>query len=153
MNCEKAQNLFLETDNRSTVSLSVQLHMLFCPQCRRRIRTLNEQFASLLKSAPFIMTRDLSDEIMRNVFLSDVRYEHNIGVLKWTVAGLVILLSMVCIPFSDSFGWLRRYFGRGLELPVSIVLGVIMSIYASVAIFSKMEELKKFIHIFQRKLH
>jgi len=153
MNCKKIQNRFLELDNRSRIPLSVYIHMQFCSECRRLIVMLNEQFESIYNNPPFCLDRDLCEKIMTDVFHSEVRYEHHVGGMKWAMVGFIILLSMFLIPFSDSFGWLKHYFGADLELPVSIVLGAVMSIYASVGIFSNLEVLKKFMHNLPRKLH
>jgi hypothetical protein len=153
MNCKKAQNLFMEMDNRESLPVPLSVHMFLCPRCRHMVKTLGESLASLQQDAPFAMRYDLSDQIMKSVLNSDMRYEHNVSIFKWTAAGSLILMSMALIPFSNSFEWLRRYFGTGLELPMSIVLGMILSTYASIAIFSNMEELKKFIQDYQRKIH
>lgn len=152
MNCEQVQNRFLEMDNRSAIPVSVHLHMIICPRCRRYITALNRKFESLRDEAPFAMDRDLCENIMKQVFLSEVRYEHHVSGFQWGLVGFIILGSMFLIPFSHSFGWLRNYFGANLELPVSIVLGLVFSIYASVGIFSNMDQLKKFVESLPRKL-
>ena len=153
MNCERIQKKFLEMDNGSRVPVPVMIHMLFCSRCRRIISVLSGRFASLRSEAPFDMDRDLCEQIMLDVFRSDVQYEHNVSGLQWGVVGAIILVSMFLIPFSNSFGWLRHYFGRGLEIPVSIVLGLAMSIYALTGIFSNMEHLKKFTKYLPKKMH
>jgi hypothetical protein len=153
MNCNKAQRLFMEMDNNESLPLSLRTHMFHCLRCRILVKALGEHFASLRQDAPFVMRYDLSDGIMERVLNSDMRYEHHVSVFKWTAAGSVLLASMALVPFSNSFEWLRRYFGSGLELPMSIVLGVIVSTYASIAIFSNIEELKKFIKHYHRKIH
>ncbi len=153
MNCEKIQNRFLEMDNRSRIPLMVQIHMLFCSECRRLIGALNEQFESLYNNPPYCLERDLCEKIMVEVFHSKVQYEHNVGGIKWALVGLLILMSIFLIPFSNSFGWLRQYFGAGLEVPVSMALGIAISVYATIGIFSNLGILKKFVHNLPRKPH
>jgi hypothetical protein len=153
MNCETIQRRFFEMDNQSRVPLSVRVHMLHCARCRRKINELAERFDSLLADSPFIMDRDLCEKIMKDVFQSEVRYEHQVSGLQWGAVGALILISMVLIPFSNSFGWLRHYFGRGLEIPLSIVLGLAFTIYALAGIFSNMEELKRFMDKLPKKQH
>lgn len=153
MKCEKIQKRFLEMDNESRIPLVIYLHILLCPRCRRDIGVLNSAFESLRHEGPFLMDRDLSEKIMMDVFRSEVRYDHHISGIQWGVVGFIILASMFAIPYSSSFGWLRQFFGPGLEIPVSIVLGLVMSIYASAGIFSNLEELKKFKDTLPKKIH
>ncbi|MBN2080531.1 MAG: hypothetical protein JW838_16295 [Spirochaetes bacterium] len=143
MNCKEIQRLFLEMDNDSRIPLAVHLHTFFCPRCRRDIALLGARFDSLREEAPYPMDRDLCERVMAEVFNSDISYEHEVSPTQWGVVGFIILMSLFLIPFSDSFGWLRGHFGRGLELPVSIVLGLAMTIFALAGVFSHMEGLKK----------
>lgn len=153
MNCEKIQRRFLEMDNRSRIPLAVQAHMLYCSRCRRDINMLAETFASLRSEAPFVMDRDLCEKIMIDVFLSKTGYEHHVTGFQWGAVGSIILVSLFLIPFSNSFEWLRAYFGAGLELPVSIVLGLAFSVFALAGIFSNLDDLKKFVNSLPKKLH
>ena len=153
MNCEKTQQRFLEMDNRSIIPLSVQFHMLFCPKCRRDIAFLNDRFKSLQNEAQYDLDRDRVEEIMLSVFHSAVRHDQHVSGFQWSAVGLIILVSLFAIPFSTSFGWLRGFFGPGLEIPVSIVLGMVFSAYALAGIFSNLEELKKFVDKLPKKMH
>jgi len=153
MNCEKTQQRFFEMDNRSIIPVSVQFHMLFCPKCRRDIIFLNEKFRSLRDETQYDMDRDRVEEIMLSVFHSGVRHYQHVSGFQWSAVGLIILVSLFLIPFSNSFGWLRNFFGPGLEIPVSIVLGLVFSAYALAGIFSNLEELKKFVDKLPKKMH
>jgi hypothetical protein len=153
MNCEKIQRKFLEMDNRSIIPLSVQFHMLYCSKCRRDIAYLNSQFLSLRSQAPFQMDRNRVEDIMLAVFKSDARYDHHVSGFQWGFVGFIILVSLFIIPFSNSFGWLRNYFGAGLEIPLSIVLGLVFSAYALAGIFSNLDELKKFVSNLPKRPH
>ncbi len=153
MNCETTQQRFLEMDNRSRVPLSVQFHTLYCSRCRHDIAILTKRFESLRSEQPFTIDRNMCEDIMREVFKSKIQYEHHVSGLQWGVVGSILFISLFAIPFSNSFGWLRNYFGAGLELPVSIVLGLSLSIYALAGIFSNMESLKKFVDNLPKRLH
>jgi hypothetical protein len=153
MNCDTVQKKFLEMDNGSRIPISVQFHTLYCSRCRSIISVLSDKFASMRTEASHDMDRDLCEQIMLDVFRSGVQYEHNVSGLQWGVVGAIILVSMFLIPFSDSFGWLRNYFGSGLEIPVSIVLGMALCIYAMVGISSNLEHLKKFTKYLPKKMH
>jgi len=153
MNCDNVQKQFIEMDNNSRIPLSVQFHTLFCARCRSVVSVLTDKFASLRSEAPYEMDRDLCEQIMREVFRCDVQYEHQVSGLQWGMVGAILVVSMFLIPFSHSFGWLRTRFGSGLELPVSIVLGLALCVYALVGIFSNLEHLKKFVENLPKKIH
>ncbi len=153
MNCEIIQQKFLEMDNRSRIPLSVQFHMLHCSRCRHDIVILTERFSALRAEGPFTIDRDLCEQIMCEVFKSEERYEHHVSGLQWGIVGSILFISLLAIPFSNSFGWLRLHFGAGLEVPVSVVLGLGLSIYALVGIFSNMEYLKKLVNNLPKRLH
>lgn len=153
MNCEKIQNRFLEMDNRSRIPLTVQAHMLYCSRCRRDITELSNRFESLRSQEPFAIDRDLCEKIMMEVFLSRTQYEHHVSGFQWGAAGSIILISLFLIPFSNTFGWLRTRFGTGLELPVSIVLGLTFSVFVLAGIFSNLDQLKKFVNSLPKKMH
>jgi hypothetical protein len=153
MNCETTQQRFLEMDNHSRIPLSVQFHTLYCSRCRHDIALLTQQFESLRSDAAFALDRDRCEQIMREVFRSKTRYDHHVSGLQWGVVGTILLISLFAIPFSNSFGWLRHYFGSGLEIPISIVLGLSFSIYALAGIFSNMDSLKKFVGNLPRRQH
>jgi hypothetical protein len=153
MNCENIQQRFLEMDNGSRIPLSVQFHTLYCSKCRNDIALLTEQFESLRSDTSFEFDRDRCEKIMREVFLSKAQYKHHVSGLQWGVVGTILLISLFAIPFSNSFGWLRHYYGSGLEIPVSIVLGLSFSIYALAGIFSNMDSLKKFVGNLPKRLH
>lgn len=153
MNCETIQQRFLEMDNRSRIPLTVQFHTLYCSKCRHDIAVLTREFEQLRSDTSFDLDRDRCEQIMREVFLSKVRYDHHVSGLQWGIVGTILLISLFAIPFSNSFGWLRNYYGSGLEIPISIVLGLSFSIYALAGIFSNMESLKKFVGNLPRRPH
>jgi hypothetical protein len=140
-------------DNDSRIPISVHLHMLFCGECRRLITLLNENLEAIYKNPSQNMEKDMSEKIMNEVYSSEVKYGQHISALQWAVVGFLILISMLLMPFNDYFGWLRYYFGAGLEVPVSIALGIAISIYAITGILSNLEVLKKFVHNLARKMH
>jgi hypothetical protein len=134
---------FLELDNNAPLPLSVRVYMVFSPRFKREVRSLQSVLRQFRSETAFSLPPDLSEEIMRRIEILDLRYGHNISTMRWVFTGVVIWLSIMLITFSDSFSWLTGHFGARLLLPVNIVLGLGISIYAACYILSHLDDLKK----------
>ncbi|MCP4138613.1 MAG: hypothetical protein GY754_47090 [bacterium] len=143
MKCNKAIERFLELDNYTALPFSIRLHTTFCPKCENEIFSLQEKFNSLHNAVPFKPEFDITNSVMSEIALLETSYEHNVSNLKWFSVGAIILGSIFLIPFSNNLSWLRVYFGANLEIPLSIVMGLAISVYAVLFIGSHLEELKK----------
>lgn len=144
---------YLTQDNNSEIPLVVRFYMLISPSCRREIKMLKKQFESMKNDSLFKMDIDLSEEVMRKIYKLELEYEHTVSSLKWIFVGFVILSSIVLVPFSNSLIWLKTQFGSSLEVPMSLVMGVVFTIYASLYIATHLEELKKNIEQRLKKYH
>jgi hypothetical protein len=106
---------------------------------------MGEFFASLRDDSAFDMPVDIVDSVMTFVRSSNVKYDHRVSIVKWTIGGVMLFSSVFLISFSESFQWLADYFGGILEIPLRIVLGLSVSLYAAGFIAAHIEELKGYI--------
>jgi len=145
MKCERFINRFLELDNRSMMPLSLCLHMLICPSCRKEINRLRDQLESFRDLHPYILPRDMSDKVMIAVYESEERHCGNVSYFKWLTVGFLIVSGRVLFTYSDSFAWLQMKFGSQLDLPLNIILGLAVSLYSIFFILANLEDCKKII--------
>ncbi len=143
MKCDKAMSMFLELDNNAVVPLRLRAHMLFCPRCRAEINTLAEELLVLRHLSPFDPGIDIAAEVMEAISKLSPVPEHTISNLKWISVGSIILMSLFLISFSKSQQWLTARFGGHLMIPLSVVMGLAMSLYAILFISTHLEELKR----------
>jgi|GEM_PF-362519 len=130
MNCEKTITRFLEQEDYTRLSVMVRLHSFFCPACRSEIKKNQHSFLLISEVAVDTMPHNLTSQIMRTIEEFEKPYEHKVSGLKWLAAGSVIFASILCTPFNNHLNWLNGYFGGNLELPMALVLGSAMSVYA-----------------------
>jgi hypothetical protein len=153
MKCEKIIASFLNQDDSRYPVFFIRLHIAFCSRCRNEIKALQNAFIRATTASPFSMPLDLSDPIMRRIFKSDVIYEKNISSAKWLFSGVIIFASIFMLSYSESFIWLREYFGRGLEIPLHIVLGLVITFYAALYIGTHIDDMKKFAKFIENRIH
>lgn len=150
MKCDRIVKRYLEQQDIA-MPLSVRIHLLHCSKCRREIYGLFSLFADARIKTPFQANTDLSSVIMQKIALSGSSYEKRISFSQWLSTGIIILLSTFAFSYSDSFLWLRYYFGKGLELPVYLIMGTAITIYSVLFISSHLEDAKKILVFLERK--
>jgi predicted anti-sigma-YlaC factor YlaD len=142
MKCDRAMKMFLELDNNEAVPLRVKAHMVFCPRCRAEITAMAEELLVLRHLSPYEPDADITAEVMAAILKLSPVPEHTISNIKWLSVGSIILMSLFLISFSESLQWLTTRFGAHLMIPLSVVMGLIMSLYAILFISTHLEELK-----------
>ena len=153
MKCNNAIQSFLESEDGGYIPFAVRWHIMLCRSCRNEIRVMRDIFLNAQIQPMIKIPRDMTDLIMRKIIDSDVVFEKNISFYRWLLAGLVILASMFLISYSNSFTWLKQHFGSGIEIPINIVLGLVISLYAASFIGTHIDEAKRFIEIINNKMH
>ena len=98
------------------------------------------------------MEIDISNSIMEKISELHIIHEQNVSSVKWLTVGSIILASIFLLPFSESLSWLRIHFAGNLEIPLSIVLGLVISIYAIIYIATHLDELKHLMHYHEKKI-
>ncbi len=130
MNCEKTITRFLEQEDYTRLSVMVRLHSLFCPACLAEIKKIQQSFLLISEVAGDEMPANITDPIMRAIEEFEKPFEQEVSGLKWLAAGSVMFASILCTSFNNNLNWLNDYFGKNLELPMALVLGSALSVYA-----------------------
>lgn len=146
MKCNKIMDKFLELENYNDVPVSMKLHFLICPQCRMEASLLREEFLNLQTESPFDYQESISDSIMENIRFIPGEYQCRISSSKWVGVGALIFFSIFMINYSDSYHWLKLIFGVDIILPMSIVLGVVLSSYLVVLMMVNHSVFVKYMH-------
>ncbi|MBN2875530.1 MAG: hypothetical protein JXM71_10590 [Spirochaetales bacterium] len=66
-----------------------------------------------------------------------------VSMRDWLVSGLVIVASMVLIPLLAAFRQLRADYGSGFTVSVSLVFGLLLTVYASLFVMGHLEEFSR----------
>ena len=143
MSYEKMMKRFLGMDNDTHMPVPVRVYMVLSKKFRDEVNQIQSALAVLRDEEAYDLTHDLSEEIIEKIKRLDILYEHSISSARWLIAGVIIWLSIMLITFSKSFEELTTHFGAHLLIPVNIVLGLGISIYAVSYIATHIDELKK----------
>lgn len=147
MKCDRIMDKFDSLDNRKYLPLTIKIHFLFCPECRSNAKKMDTMLNSLHGEYLYEIKDSLARNIMQLLILSGNRYAEKAGYKKWIAAGVVIVAGRFAFSYSESLTWLTDYFGQSLALPLNIVMGLVITVYAAAFIFSHLEDLKRRIDI------
>ncbi|HNU91178.1 MAG TPA: hypothetical protein PKO25_04850 [Spirochaetota bacterium] len=138
MKCDEAMRRLLEHDNAPGYPLPLRLHLRRCAHCRAEEARLRAALEELKAVALSPRDMDISDAVMAGIERLE-SYRRDVPMYNWIGGGLAILGGIVLISFSDSFAWLRGSFGGDFEVPLSIVLGIVITLYASAFIATHLD--------------
>lgn len=138
MKCEKAIEQYLKLDNKQPLPITLVFHLRVCKKCKQEILELSKAFTTLQKP-PY--TISLEDTIMP-LIMANKRYYQKVSNSNWIAAGLIIVLSIVSISYSDTLQWLTEHFGNKIQVPLYLVLGCIISGYIGSYVASHMKKLE-----------
>ena len=142
MKCEQFMDRFLALDNEEAMGFFMRRHLRSCVRCRRETGALTAAMDELLGFPGRFNEADVADRVMARIGAVEYTYDRRVSLSNWIGVGLVILVSMFLLPFSDSLIWLRGFFGGYIDLPYGIVMGLLVSIYMTVFAATNMDLLK-----------
>ncbi|HOP64438.1 MAG TPA: hypothetical protein PK906_13740 [Spirochaetota bacterium] len=144
MKCNDAVEKFMELDDYRDIPFLLRLHFLFCRKCRGEVAAMTAALDILSSGSPYAAPRGLAGSIMNSILRQSLSHAGKISGVKWVSAGTVIFMSILLINFSDSFIWLKQQFGSLYTLPLSIVLGLVLTAYLSFVVGCNYEAVKKY---------
>ena len=144
MKCEKTVERFMELDEYREIPFLLRIHLFHCKKCREEVAALTASLDLLSAVVPFTAPAGLSDFIIKRIAGESLSHVGRVSGFKWVSVGTVIFSSILLIGFSDSFIWLEEQFGSQYTLPLSIVLGLVLTAYLSIVAGCNYEAVKKY---------
>jgi len=128
-------------------SLKIEVHLLFCPACREKLRRLN-LCKKILREDFLPESPGLEDAIMSTIAVEDLAdtqaaVPEGFSFRGWTIAGLVLLVSMATIFFGMDFNRVALASGTSFIIAIGITMGLALSIYGALFIASHLERLSR----------
>lgn len=149
MRCSTFLDRYDELDAGEEAGFFLRLHLAACPECRRKVGRLEEAVAAWMEADDASPRSLEGGEVVDLRIMSAIRLlprpRKELHARNWAVSGAVFLLSMVLIPFSKDFRFLRQVFGEGYSLPLFLVLGLGLALFGVVFIGTHMEELEPYV--------
>lgn len=150
MKCDKAVEKFMELDDYRAIPVILRLHIMFCRRCRGEVAALTAALDIVAAESPFNAQRGLSLSIMNKIERGSLSHVRKVSGVKWVLSGTVIFFSILLLNFSDSFIWLEEQFGSQYTLPLSVVLGLVLTAYLSIVVGCNYEAVKKYMDSFHK---
>ncbi len=138
MKCDDAMRRVLEHDDRTEYPVLLRLHLRRCARCRAEAGRIRSAVEELRRMPLPVAEIDVGDAVMAEIERME-SYRRKVPLYNWAAGGMAILGGVVLVSFSDSFAWLQSSFGRNFEMPLSIVLGVVITLYASAFIATHLD--------------
>lgn len=143
MRCE----LFLDRHDRldagETPGYALRRHLASCASCEAKVRRQAAALAAYRAASPDATDPKASamdERIMAAVRLTP-RPRRAVLVRDWILSGFVIAASMVIIPLGSEFDRAKEAFGSRLAVPLSLVLGLVLTAYMAVFIGCHMDSI------------
>ena len=144
MKCDRAVEKFMELDDYRNIPFLLRLHILMCRRCRGEVAALTAALDIFAAESPFMVDRVSSFSIINKIERESLSHGRKVSGAKWVLSGTVIFFSILLINFSESFIWLEEQFGSQYTLPLSIVLGLVLTAYLSIVVGCNYEAVKKY---------
>ena len=135
--CEKVMNNFLELDKNQKLPLHITAHLLFCKECRSKVRVLT--LAEKTCKAPLSAALDAQNEslllLMKKI---DANYTApeipKLSFRKWIISGIFMILGMFMYIFTSAFLSIRS-----VDIAFYIVFVLAIFAYCSLFVGSNMD--------------
>jgi hypothetical protein len=123
MTCEQAMRDYCSGDNNASLGEALLAHLASCPSCRGEVESMRAVLHSLVVDQP-LLDSDLSGTILERIG------EERMPISAWILPGLLILLGTAWLPFSREFAALSSRVGGSFEPTTSLVMGLMLTVYA-----------------------
>lgn len=147
MKCSKVVEEYIKSEENLEISFFLIIHIFFCKRCRKEISALKQIFTNLQNDSIYKVSYDMSSSIMNIIRNENMIKIKTISGFKWVTIGSIIFFSIFLLNFSESFLWLKNEFGSNYTIPLSIVMGFVLTGYAAILIGCNYEYIKKYIDL------
>ncbi|MFW6293211.1 MAG: hypothetical protein ACOC7V_12930 [Spirochaetota bacterium] len=164
MTCERAREHIIELDARSAPTGALEAHIRSCGACRAFLARMQrvEAAARLGTGTPghaeaetARRRADFTARVMEAVTAEAAASfrpaseptPRPVGLRGWTAGGTLILAGLVAIEFSDVVEWLRATFGSVIDVALSTMLGVALTIYIMLLVGLNLPAVRRFLRL------
>ncbi len=151
MKCNEAIEHFLKLDRYEKPAVKVRIHIFLCKDCRRETRLVAESLIALQTGSSFKLESGISNNIMEAIGAEQCPQRRDVSSFKWLFVWVLILASIIAVPYNKQLGFLRMHFGVNFELPFVIVMGLAITLYSVIYIATHVEEIKNSVSFYDKK--
>jgi hypothetical protein len=116
-------------------------HARSCQVCAHEYEILRAAL-ELYQLPDRVGSTDLVPGIMAQLqYLSPPR--RAISMRNWVLSGFIILVSIIIVPMLSDFRALRSVYGAGFTLPLALMFGVLVTLYAGIFVMSHLDDFSR----------
>jgi hypothetical protein len=151
MRCDGFLKRFDGLGDSRGMSRAMLVHLGRCASCREAVARVDAAIVAYRAEGSGAERAEgfLEDRVMAIIRLAPPP-RPDILIRDWLMVGAIIALSMALIPLGEEFDRLKAFFGTSYSLPLSLVLGSVLTIYGAFFIGTHMEEADRFVRRFAR---
>jgi len=128
--------------------LSLAFHVIFCRYCADHLEKY-EIVRRELKTGFFPASPDYCDSIMDRIY--EQAFDDSVqncetggfSIKSWAIAGVLLLVSLITIFFSQDFINIARDEGSSYLIPLGIIIGIVITGYGALFVGSHLKELSE----------
>jgi len=147
MDCHEMSEQLLAAESLDHLSEEVENHLLDCPACRTRRDRLALALESLTlgldEPADDMSTERIMGAIRREVEEAD----HPTPFRSWIIAGTLIITGLLGLRFSEVMNWLRQAVGPGIDVAMSLILGLFLTGYICMLVGSNLRRVQRLFRV------
>lgn len=157
MECSEIIEQYLELDNGEALPMDVVEHMEHCSSCRRLVTRMAFAMAQLPElAAPVGYEPSQTPSVTEAIFarlereIPGVSFEPRdrpVSLGGWVVVGILIVAGIVATSFSGPLRWMSDAVGSGIDFPLNLVLGVVLSAYLLLFVGSHVKLISRWLHL------
>ena len=137
MTCDRFLLILDELDNE-VLPPEMAAHMHSCPACSREVALLGKALG-LYRQPEIVTDTDLATRVLNRVAVLPVP-RRSVSMRDWLFTGVVILLSVALLPMLAGFRELRAMLGSDFTLPLALVFGMAVTLYAGLFVISHLDD-------------
>lgn len=147
MRCEDFLSRYDHIEPGRRMGFRMRRHLVSCASCKRHVEAVDTVLGALRDAESATCERAgerLEDRVMAAIRLMPPP-QRDFSVRDWIIAGSVIATSMLLIPLGEYFARFNEAFGARYTLPLSLVLGIVLTAYGALFVGTHMDEVQGFV--------
>lgn len=142
MNCEYILDRFASLDKYESMPINIKIHLIHCKKCRTiitkmsmaesvQLQILNESVDNNTRMLDATMQRILR---LQNHRSAQEQQKEEPALISWLIAGLILVLGFIIVPFSDIGKMGMQQFGTAFSIPFALLCAGSIVAYSAVFI-------------------
>lgn len=153
MDCHDVDTFLMDMDNGEPIPAGVAHHLESCARCRAVVARMNAASQALFMdfSAGGEAIDDALCERVMGAIRDEAAAEHATdpptSLRNWVIIGTVLFAGLLGLRFSEVMVSLRTALGPGIDVAMSVILGVFLTSYLCILVASNLRRVGRILGV------